>query len=92
MASSTDVNSSDLMKLKDADNYYRQVGSKALIMTSLEEKRKYEQARKFAEEEKQRRDLMQSRIERVETQLNSLESKIDRLSDLLASALQTEKT
>lgn len=92
MASSTDVNSPDLMKLKDADNYYRQVGSKALIMTSLEEKRKYEQARKFAEEEKQRRDLMQSRIERVETQLNSLESKIDRLSDLLASALQTEKT
>lgn len=92
MSSSSDVNSPDLMKLKDADKYYRQVGSKALIMTSLEEKRKYEQARRFAEEEKQRRDLMQNRIENVETQLNNLESKIDKLNELLSSVLLTEKT
>lgn len=82
------------MKLKDAENYHRQIGSKALIMTSFEEKRKYEQARRFAEEEKQRRDLMQHRIERVETQLNSLESKLDKLGDMLSTvlSLQTEKT
>ena len=88
---SVDVNSTELMKLKDADNYYRQIGSKALIMTSMEEKRKYEQARKFAEEEKQKRDLLQHRIERVETQLNNLDTKLDKLSELLTSML-TEKT
>ena len=88
---SVDVNSTELMKLKDADNYYRQIGSKALIKTSMEEKRKYEQARKFAEEEKQKRDLLQHRIERVETQLNNLDTKLDKLSELLTSML-TEKT
>jgi BMFP domain-containing protein YqiC len=64
------------MDLKDSDKYHRQIGSKALIMTSPVEKNNYETARRVALEKKRQQDAIEERV-------GALESKVDTMLDIL---------
>lgn len=81
------VNSSELIEMKDTEKYQRQVGSKALVMTSLAEKKNYETAVRLALEEQKKRESVDQRINVMEAQLNNLDAKLDNISNLLSTFL-----
>ena len=87
-----EINSPDLMEMKDTEKYQRQMGSKALVMTSMVEKKNYETAVRAVIEEKKRREAIEQRVNTVETQLNNLDSKLDKITDLLSTLLTNNKT
>lgn len=86
-----EINSPDLMEMKDTEKYQRQMGSKALVMTSMIEKKNYETAVRAVIEERKRREAVEQRINTVEAQLNNLDSKLDKISELLSTLLTSNK-
>ena len=72
------INSSDLMNMKDTDKYQRQIGSKALIMTATNEKKAYEEARNIALERKRQQDELASRVDSLEKTTSKILSILER--------------
>lgn len=67
------------MELKDSDKYYRQIGSKALIMTSPVDKKNYEEARRVALEKKRREDELANRVDQVEQKMEKMLGILERM-------------
>lgn len=82
---SKDIHCPDLMDLKDSDKYHRQIGSKALIMTSPVDKKNYEEARRVALEKRQRENELVSRVDSVEQKMEKMLSILERLEDKLSN-------
>ena len=78
------INSSDLMNMKDTDKYQRQIGSKALIMTATNEKKAYEEARNIALERKRQQDELASRVDSLEKTTSKILSILERLDETLS--------
>jgi len=83
---SKDINSPELMNLKDNDKYFRQIGSKALIMTSPVEKHNYEEARRIALEKKRREDELTARVDSVEQKMEKMLGILERMESKLTNA------
>jgi hypothetical protein len=80
--SQQDLFDSDVMELKDTDKYVRQIGSKALLPTSRSEALEYEQKRRLLLGQQQR-------LNDLETKLNSMEAKVDKLLNMMERQLNT---
>lgn len=83
---STNINSPELMELKDSDKYYRQIGSKALIMTSPVDKKNYEEARRVALEKKRREDELANRVDQFEQKMEKMLGILERMESKLNNA------
>lgn len=71
------------MELKDSDKYYRQIGSKALIMTSPVDKKNYEEARRVALEKRRREDELANRVDQVEQKMEKMLGILERMESKL---------
>jgi len=80
---STNIHCPDLMDLKDSDKYHRQIGSKALIMTSPVEKNNYETARRVALEKRQRENELAARVDSVEQKMEKMLGILERMESKL---------
>ena len=65
-----DTNEPELMDLKDTDKYKRQIGSKALIATNVQEAREYEHKRQLLLNQKNRMDNIENRLGQLEKNVN----------------------
>lgn len=74
------------MSLKDNDKYFRQIGSKALIMTSPVEKKNYEEARRVALEKKRREEELSARVDSVEQKMEKMLGILERMESKLNNA------
>jgi BMFP domain-containing protein YqiC len=80
---SENINSPELMELKDSDKYYRQIGSKALIMTSPVDKKNYEDARRVALEKRRREEELANRVDQVEQKMEKMLGILERMESKL---------
>ena len=71
------------MELKDSDKYYRQIGSKALIMTSPVDKKNYEDARRVALEKRRREEELANRVDQVEQKMEKMLGILERMESKL---------
>ena len=67
-----EIDSPDLMDMKDTDKYARQVGSKALIMTDSREVTDYEERRQKLLAERKKQEGVESRVELLEIKFDGM--------------------
>lgn len=83
MTNTGDVNSRDTVDLTDTDKYKRQIGSKALLMTDRREATEYETRRRVLLDQKKRQEQLESR-------LTDMETKVDRLLDMMNKLIESK--
>lgn len=67
-----EIDSPELMDMKDTDKYARQIGSKALIMTDSREVSDYEEKRQRLLAEKKKQAAVESRVEILEVKFDGM--------------------
>lgn len=81
-----EIDSPDLMDMKDTDKYARQVGSKALIMTDSREVTDYEERRQKLLAERKKQEGVESRVELLEIKFDGMLDILKRIERKLENA------
>jgi len=83
---SENLDSTELMDLKDTDKYARQIGSKALIMTDSNIVTDYEERRQRLLAERKKQEAVETRVELLEIKFDSMLDILKRIERNLTNA------